>query len=205
MACAPPERAQIGSVGPAIPGLETRLGADDELLVRGPTVMRGYRNDAARTAEAFDADGWLLTGDVATIDADGYITLIDRKKELIVNASGKNMSPTKIEQHLKDASPLIAGACAIGDDRPYITALLVLEPAVRERHEEGDPALNAQIAAAVATANAQLARVEQVKRYEILWDDWSPGGDEMTPTMKLRRKRIAAKYAVPIDALYARA
>jgi long-subunit acyl-CoA synthetase (AMP-forming) len=196
--------------------MDLRLAGDGELLVRGPLVMKGYRKDPDKTAEAIDADGWLHTGDIATFDADGYMTLVDRKKELIINSAGKNMSPANIEQKLKASSPLIGQALCVGDRRPYNVALLVLDPdvsaqlasergwpdaspaAIREREE-----VRAEVARGVAAANARMSRVEQIKRFEILPVDWRPGEDELTPTMKLKRKPIHAKYAASIAALYA--
>ncbi|HWH44014.1 MAG TPA: long-chain fatty acid--CoA ligase [Thermoleophilaceae bacterium] len=211
----PLEDTRIGTVGVAIPGLELRLADDGELLVRGPNVMRGYRSDPERTAEALDADGWLHTGDIARIDDDGYVSIVDRKKELIINSAGKNMSPANIENALKSSSPLIGQACTIGDRRPYIVALLVLDPdacaawAAERGLEDGSAAalardsdVRAAVAAAVEEANSRLSRVEQVKRFTLLPIDWMPDGDELTPTMKLKRRAIAEKYAVEIEALY---
>jgi long-subunit acyl-CoA synthetase (AMP-forming) len=177
--------------------------------------MRGYRNQPEKTAEALDAEGWIHTGDIAEIDDEGYVAIVDRKKELIINAAGKNMSPANIEQKLKSASPLIGQAVAIGDRRPYNTALLVLDPdACRALAQERglpdasvaalsrDVGVQAEVASAVERANARLSQVEQIKRYAILPADWEPGGDELTPTGKLKRKPIAAKYAAEIEALY---
>jgi long-subunit acyl-CoA synthetase (AMP-forming) len=197
----PPEDIRIGTVGKPLPGVELRLLEDGELLCRGEIVMRGYRNDAERTAEALDAEGWMHTGDVAQIDEDGYVRIVDRKKELIINAAGKNMSPANIEQRLKASSPLIGQAIVIGDRRPYNVALIVLDPDVRATWPAGE--IPAEVARGVEEANGHLSRVEQIKRYTILPVDWEPGGDELTPTMKLKRKPIAAKYAAEIEALYA--
>jgi long-subunit acyl-CoA synthetase (AMP-forming) len=212
----PPADIRIGTVGTALPEVELSLADDGELLVRGPLLMRGYRGQPAMTAETIDADGWLHTGDVATIDDDGYVTIIDRKKELIINSAGKNMSPANIEQVLKASHPLIGQAVVVGDRRPYNVALLVLDPDVCAAHAEraglpdgstgalaADPGVQAQVAEAVEAANARLSRVEQVKRFRILASDWVPGGDELTPTMKLRRRPIGEKYAEEIEALYA--
>jgi long-chain acyl-CoA synthetase len=210
-----PGANRIGTVGQTIPGNEIALAQDGELLVRGPMVMRGYRGEPQKTAEAIDADGWLHTGDIARIDADGFVTIVDRKKELIINAAGKNMSPANIEGELKSAHPLIGQAVCIGDRRPYNVALLVLEPdaaatwarehGLREdalgelaAHED----LRAELDAAVARANERLARVEQIKRFRVLAGEWTAGGEELTPTMKLRRRPIAEKYAAEIEALY---
>ena len=126
--CNPRERPKIGTVGLPLPGLEVRIADDGELLCRGPILMRGYRSDPERTAEAIDEDGWLHTGDIAEIDEDGYVKIVDRKKELIINAAGKNMSPANIEAHIKSSSSLIGQAIAIGDRRPYNVALIVLDP-----------------------------------------------------------------------------
>jgi long-subunit acyl-CoA synthetase (AMP-forming) len=212
----PPGELRIGSVGKALPGVELRVADDGELLVRAPLVMRGYRGDPERTAEALDADGWLHTGDIARIDADGYVTIVDRKKELIINSAGKNMSPANIEQRLRAASPLVAYAVCVGDRRPYNVALVVPDPdgAMRwaaangvELRAVAELAVNetfrAAIAAAVEAANAQLSRVEQIKRFAVLGIDWQPGGDELTPTSKLKRRAIHQKYAAEIEALYA--
>jgi long-chain acyl-CoA synthetase len=214
-ACNPPGRVKIGTVGPPGPGVEVRLAEDGELLIRSEVVMPGYRNAADKTAEALDADGWLHTGDIAEIDEDGYIRIVDRKKEIIINAAGKNMSPANIESTLKGASPLIGQACVIGDGRPYNTALIVLDAdfapawagqngiattdlAVLARDER----MRAAVQAGVDAANAQLARVEQIKKFMLVEGDWAPGGDEITPTMKLKRKPIAAKYEAQIQAMY---
>ena len=215
-ACNPPGRIKIGTVGPATPGVELKLAEDGELLVRGGVVMPGYRNLPDKTAEALDPDGWLHTGDIAQIDEDGYVTIVDRKKEIIINAAGKNMSPANIEAALKAASPLIGQACCIGDARPYNTALIVLDAdfapgwAKAQGIETsalaelaGDERMRAAVHEGVQAANAKLARVEQIKRFHVVAGDWLPGGDELTPTMKLKRRPIAEKYAAEIDALYA--
>jgi long-chain acyl-CoA synthetase len=214
-ACNPVGAVRIGSVGPPSPGTEVKLADDGELLVRAAYVMPAYRENPAQTAEALDADGWLHTGDIATIDADGYIHIVDRKKELIINSAGKNMSPANIEATLKSGGPIIGQACVIGDARPFNTALIVIDPDYAPvwaaQHELGGmslaalaahPELIATVQAAVDTANDALARVEQIKRFTVLGDEWAPGGDELTPTMKLKRKPIAAKYAAAIEGMY---
>jgi long-chain acyl-CoA synthetase len=213
----PPDAVRIGTVGKALSAAELSIAEDGELLVRGPLVMKGYRNDPEKTAEAIDADGWLHTGDIASIDKDGYVRIVDRKKELMINAAGKNMSPSNIEGTIKVSCPLIGSAVAIGDDRPYVVALITLDPdaAAAFATKQGlsdaspkaladDPAVRAAIDAGIKEANVRLARVEQIKKFTILPDMWEPGGDEITPTMKLKRKPIAAKYAAQIDELYTR-
>jgi len=201
----PPGGVRVGTVGPPIPNTEVKLAEDGEVMVRGPQVMVGYRNMPEKTAETLSEDGWLLTGDIGEFDEQGYLRIVDRKKELIINAAGKNMSPANIEAKLKAASTLIAHAVAIGDNRPYNVALIVLDPeslAARGAAVD-DPAVTAEIAQAVETANARLSRVEQIKRYETLSGEWVPGGEELTPTMKLKRRPIERKYEAEIKALYA--
>jgi long-subunit acyl-CoA synthetase (AMP-forming) len=199
----PPDRIKIGTVGLPLPGVELMLADDGELLVRSPIVMKGYRNKPDQTAEAIDADGWLHTGDVAAIDDDGYVRIVDRKKELIINSAGKNMSPANIEARIKSSSPVIGQAVCIGDGRPYNVALIVLDPDGTGGRPADDPQLLAEVAAGVERGNAQLSRVEQIKKFKVVSEEWLPGGDELTPTMKLKRKPIAAKYALEIEALYA--
>jgi long-subunit acyl-CoA synthetase (AMP-forming) len=212
----PPERVKLGTVGPPIPGVEVKLADDGEVMVRGASNMLGYRNMPEKTAETIDPEGWLATGDIGELDADGYLRIVDRKKELIINAAGKNMSPANIESHLKAASPLIGQAVAIGDRRPYNVALIVLDPDfapvwAKQNGLEGksiaelatEPALIAAVQAGVDAANEKMARVEQIKKFKLLEADWAPGGDELTPTMKLKRKPIDVKYAEQIDELYA--
>jgi long-subunit acyl-CoA synthetase (AMP-forming) len=211
----PPDRIKLGTVGPPTPGIEIRLDEDGEVLVKADCVMPGYRNLPEKNAEAFDDDGWLRTGDIGEIDEDGYLTIVDRKKELIINAAGKNMSPANIESHLKTASPLIGQACAVGNGRPYNVALIVLDsdyaPVWAKRNGlEGtsfeelaqEERVGEAVQEAVDEANAKMARVEQVKKFKILSEPWEPGGDELTPTMKLKRKPIDEKYAEEIEALY---
>jgi long-subunit acyl-CoA synthetase (AMP-forming) len=200
----PPGRARFGTVGPAATGVELWLADDGEVLVRGGIVTPGYRNDPRRTAEAIDEDGWFRTGDVGSLDDDGYLRIVDRKKELIVNASGENVSPANVEALLKSSTTLIGQACIVGDSRPYVAALIVLDSAAAAAVPDRDR-LVAEIAAAVERANTRLSRPEQVKRFRVLDCDWPPGGDELTPTLKLKRRPIAAKYADEIEALYAEA
>ncbi|MFE4500048.1 AMP-dependent synthetase/ligase [Rhodococcus sp. NPDC056743] len=210
------DNLKIGTVGKPIAGVEIRLADDGEVLVRGPIVMRGYRNQPERTAETIDSDGWMATGDIGKFDDDGNLTIVDRKKELIINSSGKNLAPNNIENAVKASSSLIAQVVAIGNNQRYVTALVTLDPDVADLRAQTFGVPGAQLAdlaenpkiveeatLAVKAGNAKLSRVEQVKRFSIVPSAWIPGGDELTPTMKLRRKPIATKYADTIAALYA--
>ncbi len=213
----PPDRIKLGTVGPPTPGIEIRLDEDGEVLVKADCVMPGYRNLPEKNEETFTEDGWLRTGDIGEIDEDGYLKIVDRKKELIINAAGKNMSPANIESHLKTASPLIGQAVAIGNARPFNAALITLDPDyapvwAKQNGLEGksvselaaEEKTREDIQQAVDGANAKMARVEQIKKFTILPEPWEPGGDELTPTMKLKRKPIDEKYAEEIEALYQR-
>jgi long-chain acyl-CoA synthetase len=203
-ACNPPDRIKIGTVGPPAPGVEMKLADDGELLIRGPVVMRGYRNQPEQTREAIDSEGWLHTGDVGEFDDDGYLKIVDRKKELIINAAGKNMSPANIEAKVKASSPLIGQVIAIGDAKPYNVALITLDPdmAPAFAQQHGEEAVPAEVQRGVDSANEAMARVEQIKKFKLLDAEWEPGGDELTPTMKLKRKPIHEKYGREIEALY---
>src|SRR3954447_18911203 len=208
----PPGKVKIGTVGPAAPGIQVKLAEDGEVMVKGGCVMLGYRGMPDKTAETME-DGFLLTGDIGEIDDDGYLKIVDRKKELIITAAGKNLSPANIEARLKQI-PLVSQAVALGDRRRYISALLTLDPeaarAWASEHGSGDDLealagneeLIAEVEKGLGVANEEMARVEQVKRFKVLPTDWEPGGDELTPTMKLKRKPIAEKYAEEIDSLY---
>jgi long-chain acyl-CoA synthetase len=210
-----PGQVKIGTVGPASPGVEIKLAEDGEVLCRGEFMMLGYRNQPEKTAEAIDAEGWLATGDIGTLDEDGFLKIVDRKKELIINAAGKNMSPANIEAAVKSGSPLIGQACCIGDARPYNTALIVLDadfaPQWAAQNGLGDRSLEqlageekmlAAVQVGVDRANERLARVEQIKKLTVIPGDWLPGGDELTPTIKLKRKPIAHKYQAEIEEMY---
>ncbi|MEU8899617.1 fatty acid--CoA ligase FadD11 [Nocardia sp. NPDC048505] len=210
-----PRDARLGTVGKLLPGMESRRSPDGELQVRGPLVMKGYRGLPEQTREAIDAEGWLHTGDIVEIDAEGFLKVVDRKKELLINAAGKNMSPANIENTVKASTPLIGAMAALGDGRAYNTALIVLDAETAEpyarRHglpDAGaaalavDPGVIRAISAGVAAGNERLARVEQIKRFRILPVFWEAGGDEITLTMKLKRRIIAEKYAADIADLY---
>ncbi len=200
--CNPPEKIKIGTVGPPAPNCDIKLGEDGEVLMKGPMVMAGYRNQPDKTKETFTDDGYLMTGDIGEFDDDGYLKIVDRKKEIIISAAGKNMSPANIESRLKSAGPLIGQAIAIGDQKPYNVALVTLDPDGAGDKSPDDPEVQKAVEAEVEKANEHLARVEQIKKFKILDGDWEPGGEELTPTMKLKRKPIAEKYADEIEELY---
>jgi long-subunit acyl-CoA synthetase (AMP-forming) len=213
---APTGAHRLGTIGRPVPGTEIRTADDGELLVRGPLVMKGYHNRPDLTAEVIDEQGWLHTGDIGDIDADGFVRILDRKKELIINAAGKNMSPANIENAIKSASPLIGHAVAIGNDRPYNVALIVLAPEAAQSLAATHglnltveelalhPVVDTLLQDAIDTANARLSRVEQIKRFTVLPTTWEPGTDVLTHTMKLRRKPIADRYAREVEELYER-
>ena len=202
-----PGDSRNGAVGRAYPGVELRIADDGEVLVRGPLVMSGYYHDKERTAEAVDADGWMHTGDIGELDAEGFLKITDRKKDLLITSGGKNISPALVEYELQ-RHPLIGQACAIGDRRKYVAALLVLDPDVapgwaREHGIEfsspaelaANPEVLAEIERGVAEANSHLARPEQVRRYVVLADEWTALTGELTPSLKRRRPVITQKYA----------
>ena len=211
-----PHAIKLGTVGQVAPNMELKLADDGEVLIRGPQIMKGYRNLPEKTEEAIDAEGWLHTGDIGELDGDGYLKIVDRKKELIITAGGKNISPANLEAKLK-AHPLIGTACVIGDEKPFLSALIVLDADIAPVWAAGqgieDTSLEAladndlvlaEIQKGVDDVNSQVSNVEGVKKFTILHADWLPGGDELTPTMKLKRKPIAQKYAGEIEAMYAK-
>ncbi len=208
-----PDAIRIGKVGTASRGIEVRIDEAGEVLLRGPQIMAGYHNLPEATAAAIDADGWLHTGDLGALDADGYLSIVGRAKELIISAQGKNIAPVTVESAIGPRSPLIGQICCVGDARPYLVALVVLDPVYAAswaaRHGitadevARDERALAEIRAAVDAGNAQLSRPEQVKRFRVLTAEWLPGGEELTPTAKLRRHRIVERYADVIDGLYA--
>jgi long-chain acyl-CoA synthetase len=193
-------RFRFGTVGPAIPGVEVRTAEDGEILVRGPNVFAGYYKDDQATREVLDDEGWLHTGDIGHID-DGFLTITDRKKDIIVTAQGKNVAPQNIENELK-GSKYVSQALVIGDRRPYLTALITLDEAEVAKLDSGADT-NALVQQVVDGYNAGKASFEQVKRFAILPRDFSAEEDEVTPTMKLRRKIVGEHFAGEIDALYA--
>jgi long-chain acyl-CoA synthetase len=206
---------QAPSIGKALNGVEVRLGEDGELLVRGGNVMVGYYREPEKTAEMVDADGWVHSGDIAVAGPNGQFRIVDRKKELIINSAGKNISPSNLEA-LAKSSPIIGQAVAIGDGRRFISVLLVLDPQVAPAWAKArgitaatlaeladHPVVVEEVRRALTQANTHISRVEQFKRFTILPAEWSPESEELTPTMKLKRRVINAKYQPQIDAMYA--
>jgi len=197
-----------------MPGIEVQLADDGEVRCRGGNVFRGYLDEPAKTAEVLDADGWFSTGDIGVFDDEGYLRIVDRKKELIITAGGKNISPANIEAALKSGQ-LIGQAAAIGDNRPFMSALLVLDPdtapAWARKHGvdlpftelASDPTVLAEVQREVDAANAGFSQVERIKRFQVLPDEWLPDSEELTPTMKLKRRGVLSKYAAEIEGLYA--
>ena len=209
-----PQAFKLGTVGQPYPGMEVRIAGDGEILVRGPLTTPGYLNRPDLTADLIDADGWLHTGDIGRLDDDGFLSVVDRKKELIITAGGENIAPAAIEGLLV-AHPLIGQALAYGDQRKYVVALLTLDgevaPAWAKARGIGagslaelaaDPVVLAEVGAAVAATNERLARVQQVKQWRLLPVEWTAETEELTPTLKLRRRIVHAKYADVLDTLY---
>jgi long-chain acyl-CoA synthetase len=195
-----PERFRFGTVGPALPGVELSLAEDGELLIRSQTVFAGYFKDPDATREALDDEGWLHSGDIAAIDGDGFVTITDRKKDILITAGGKNVAPQNLENLLK-LSPVVSQAIALGDRRPYVAALITLDPAsgLEPSSEEARTAVQE----AVDAANAELSRYEQIKRFRILERDFSAEEGEVTPTLKVKRRVVEEHFAAEIEQLYA--
>ena len=208
------DRFKVGTVGQPFPGVEVRIAEDGEILTRGPLNTPGYLNKPDLTTALIDEEGWLHTGDIGSLDSDGFLSVVDRKKELIITAGGENISPAAIENALV-AHPLVGQALAFGDLRPYVVALLTLDGDVapawaRARGIEADslaelathPVVLAEVGQAVSAANQRLARVQQVKHWRLLPVEWTADTEELTPTLKLKRRIVHAKYSDDIDSLY---
>jgi long-chain acyl-CoA synthetase len=205
---------RIGSVGPALPGVELRLAEDGEVLTRSAGNFLGYWGNEAATAEVLDADGWLHTGDVGTLDADGFLTITDRKKDIIVTAGGKNIAPSEIENRLK-VSPFIREAIVVGDRRKFVSALIGIEPdtvadwAGRRqlsfttfRDLTSKPEVQELVRATVEEVNADLAQVEAIKAFRLLPAELDEEEGELTATQKVKRAAIERRYAALIDEMY---
>ncbi|HZQ82944.1 MAG TPA: long-chain fatty acid--CoA ligase [Gaiellaceae bacterium] len=198
-----PGRNRIRTVGQALPGIELKIDADGEILIRGATVFGGYYRNPEATAETLTEDGWLRSGDIGTIDGDGYLTITDRKKDIIITAGGKNVAPQGIENSLK-ASAYVSQALVVGDNRPYLVALLTVDrDEVAALGEPGSEAVREAVQKTVDEVNETLGRVEQIKRFAILERDFSPEEGEVTPTLKLKRRICIEHFAGVVEDLYA--
>jgi long-chain acyl-CoA synthetase len=210
-----PAGFRLGTVGRAIAGVEVRLGDDNEILVRGPVTTPGYFKAEDATRALVDEDGWLHTGDIGQVDEDGFFSVVDRKKEMIITSAGKNIAPSNIENLLKE-SPLVGHALVFGEGRPYCVAVLTLDgeiaPVLAQKHgidftDLADLARNPQVLGlvqqAVDAANERLSRPEQVKKWELLPTEWTAESEELTPTLKLKRRVVHTKYQDVLDRLYA--
>ena len=212
--CVPLDDHRAPSIGVPLPGVEVKLGEDGEILVRGGNVMVGYYREPAKTADMVDSEGWVHSGDIGTLGPDGHFRIVDRKKELIITSAGKNISPANLES-LAKSSPIIGQAVAVGDGRKFIAVLVVLDPQIAPAWAKArgvdarstaeladDPAVVGEVRRALQQANSHLSRVEQFKRFTILPTEWSPESEELTPTLKLKRRVIHAKYSAQIEAMY---
>ena len=211
----PASRMKPGSIGPAAQFNEVRIAeGTGEILVRGPNVFKGYLNQPEKTAETIDAEGWLHTGDVGTMDAEGYLRITDRMKDIIITAGGKNVTPSELENELK-FSPYVTDAVVIGDKRPYLTAIVMIDQENVEKYAQDHDVpfsnyasltrtseVQALIQAELERVNAKFARVEQIKKFFLLDTQLTAEDEELTPTMKLKRKLVEAKYAEQIEAMY---
>jgi long-chain acyl-CoA synthetase len=209
-----PDAFKLGTVGRPNPGVEVRLAEDGEILCRGPVNTPGYYKQESATRNLVDEDGWIRTGDIGTVDEDGFYSVVDRKKELIITSAGKNIAPSNIENYLKE-SPIVGHAMALGDGQSYVVAILTLDgeiaPLVAARMGveftdladlSAKPEIRAMAQAAVDKANERLSRPEQVKAWELLPDEWTAESEELTPTLKLKRRVVRTKYADVVDKLY---
>ncbi len=207
-------KVKPGTVGPAIPGVEVKLGDDGEVLCRGGNIFRGYLNQPEKTAEVLTEDGWFHSGDIGVMDDDGYVKIVDRKKELIITAGGKNLSPANLEASLK-MIPLVGQAIAIGDQRPFVSALLVLDPDVAPQWASSQgiefdsleelathPTVVSEVESALPGVMEGFNNAERVKKVRVLGEEWLPDSDVLTPTSKLKRRGIHARYADEIEGLY---
>jgi long-chain acyl-CoA synthetase len=209
---ATPEDFKVGTVGRPFPGCEIKIAEDGEILAKGPNIFQGYYKNEEATKETL-VDGWLHTGDIGELDEDGYLKITGRKKDIIITAGGKNITPANLEAEIKQ-HPLVSQCVVIGDRRPYLVALVTLDPEEAAKYASehglpadvealaGNPEVKASIERHVESINSKFARVEQVKKIEILPRDLSQEGGELTPTLKVKRNVVADKYAHEIESLY---
>jgi long-subunit acyl-CoA synthetase (AMP-forming) len=209
-----PDSYRTGKAGRAIPGTDLKITEDGEICMRGPHISPGYFKNPQATREAFDEDGWLHSGDIGVIDEDGFLSITDRKKELIITSGGKNVAPQSLEKELRSIA-LVSQAVVLGDKKNYLTALLTLDPQVLAREATGIgsaagnlesasvcPLIRNHLEERIQEINNGLARFQTIKRFTVLPVEFSVEGGELTPTMKLKRRVINEKYAVEIENLY---
>ena len=209
-----PDNYRLGTIGQPYPGMELKIADDGEILIRGAVIFKRYNNNPAATAEAIDADGWFHTGDVGTQDADGFVKIIDRKKDLIITAGGKNIGPQNIENAFKQV-PLVSQVCIYGDRKPYLVGLFTLDPVALKTWADGNglqysdlsevyssPRLRAYLTPYIDAVNTTLASYETVKYWDILPEDFTIENGLLTPTLKIRRKAIYQRYGDQFEALY---
>ncbi|MGI8513674.1 MAG: AMP-dependent synthetase/ligase, partial [Acidimicrobiia bacterium] len=209
-----PGEERIGSVGKPLPGVEIALGEDGEILMRGGVITGGYYQMAEESAETFDSEGWLHSGDLGRFDDDGFLHIVGRKKDIIINAAGKNIAPAKLETSMKN-HPLVAQACMVGDGRPFMSMLLAIDS--EEAHGWAGkngvvftdlqsfselPEVRAELQTALDLANQEVSRVEQIKKFTIVSDIWTPDSGEITPSLKLKRNVVLDKYKSAIEGMY---
>ncbi len=210
----PHDDVRIGTVGKAVPGVEIRIAEDGEILTRSAGVFQGYLGNPSATAQAVDADGWLYTGDVGELDADGFLRITDRKKDIIITAGGKNISPSEIENKLK-VSPYVREAIVIGDRRKYLTALIGIEfdtvgnwagrrglAYTTYADLSAKPDVRALIDEVVREANGRLAQVEQIKKFTLIGKELDHEDGELTATQKVKRRAMEQRFAAEIEAMY---
>ena len=212
-----PNKIKVGSVGTPIPGMSIRIADDGEVLIKGPVVFRGYWNNEEATKEAIEPDGWFHSGDIGKLDENGFLSITGRKKELLVTAGGKNVAPAVLEDRI-NAHPLISMSMVVGDAKPFIACLVTIDPDAfpKWKADHGKPAgaevaeltqdfdLRAEVQAAINDANKAVSKAESIRKFEILPQDFTEAGGEITPTLKLKRNVVMAKYADAVEALYAK-
>ena len=209
-----PRLTKIGTVGPPLPPMSVRISADGEILLKGPSVFQGYHGDPEATASAFTEDGWFRTGDLGSLDRDGYVRITGRAKDIIVTAGGKNVAPSGLEDSLR-GHPLISQVLVVGENRPFIAALMTLDaemlplwlrshglPAMTVSEAASHPRVLAALDRAVSRANTQVSRAESIRKFTILSDDFTEANGLLTPSLKVKRPVAVERFSEQIDAMY---
>ncbi len=197
-----PTEQRVGTVGRPFPDTEVRVGPDGELSFRGPQVFGGYWNNDDATREAIDADGWFATGDLGEVDADGYVRITGRKKEILVTAGGKNVAPAVLEDRIR-AHPYVSQALVVGDGKPFVAALVTIDPEGWSGSLD-DPELEAAVQSAVDDANSQVSQAESVRKFVILPEDWTEENGYLTPSFKVKRNAILRDFHDTVEGIYVR-